>query len=238
MAAKATTPDRPERDKGPGPATRPVPGVARLEARVDPGDRRRNRPAAPRPVTTGFVVLLAKPNRRDAPMRFTIIISLLAAALGLAACGSSSPSGTATNASAGQRPDASSSKTLEFASCVRSHGVSTFPDPTGRRLPLQIQQTPNSTTVNGVEVNGPAFQSAMQACRSYMPNAGTPSAAQTAKAKSPALAMSRCMRSHGRPAPSARSLQGSACPSSAGCRTAARASRCSRTERRSARRSG
>src|SRR5208283_136490 len=100
-------------------------------------------------------------------MRFTIIISLLAAAaaLGLAACGSSSPSSTATNASAGQSSDASSSKTLEFASCMRSHGVSNFPDPTGGRLPLQIQQTPNSTTVNGVEVNGPAFQSAMQACR-------------------------------------------------------------------------
>ncbi len=133
-------------------------------------------------------------------MRFTIIISLLAAAaLGLAACGSSSASGTATNASAGQSSDAGSSKTLEFASCMRSHGVSNFPDPTGGRLPLQIQQTPNSTTVNGVAVNGPAFQSAMQACRSYMPNAGTPSAAQTAEAKSQALAMSRCMRSHGVP---------------------------------------
>ncbi len=82
---------------------------------------------------------------------------------------------------------------------MRSHGVSNFPDPTGGHLPLQIQQTPNSTTVNGVEVNGPAFQSAMQACRSYIPNAGTPSAAETAKAKPRALAMSRCMRSHGVP---------------------------------------
>ena len=53
--------------------------------------------------------------------------------------------------------------------------------------------------MNGVEVNGPAFQSAMQACRSYLPNGGHPSAAQTAKAKSQALAMSRCMRSHGVP---------------------------------------
>ena len=114
-------------------------------------------------------------------MRFTIIISLLAAAaLSLAACGSSSPGGTATNAS---------SKTLEFASCMRSHGVSNFPDPTGGHL----------APVNGVEANGPAFQSAIQACRSHMPNAGTPSSAQTAKAKSQALAMSRCMRSHGVP---------------------------------------
>ncbi len=133
-----------------------------------------------------------------APMRFTIIISLLAAALGLGACGSSSPSGTVTNASAGQRSDAGS-KTLEFASCMRSHGVSNFPDPTGGHLALQIRQTPNGATVNGVELNSPAFRSAMQACRSDIPNAGTPSPVQTAKAKSQALAMSRCMRSHGVP---------------------------------------
>ncbi len=132
-------------------------------------------------------------------MRFTIIIGLLAAALALAACGSSSSSGMATSTSAGQSSDASSSKTLEFASCMRSHGVSKFPDPTRGRLPLRIQQTPNSTTVDGVEVNGLAFQSAMQACRSYMPRAPTPSPAQTTEAESQALAMSRCMRSHGVP---------------------------------------
>jgi hypothetical protein len=82
---------------------------------------------------------------------------------------------------------------------MRSHGVSNFPDPTGGELRLQVQKSPNSTSVNGVEVNGPAFQSAMTACRSYLPNGGHPSAAQTAKAKAQALAMSRCMRSHGVP---------------------------------------
>ena len=39
----------------------------------------------------------------------------------------------------------------------------------------------------------------MQACRSYLPNGGHPSAAQTDKLKAQALAMSRCMRSHGVP---------------------------------------
>jgi hypothetical protein len=139
-------------------------------------------------------------------MRFTIIISLLAAALGLAACGSSSPSSTATNSSGGQSSsggqtsDASASKSLEFASCMRSHGVPNFPDPPSNgQIRLQIQQTPDSTSVNGVEVNGPAFRSAMTACKSYLPNGGTPSAAQTAKIKAEALAMARCMRSHGVP---------------------------------------
>jgi hypothetical protein len=82
---------------------------------------------------------------------------------------------------------------------MRSHGVTNFPDPTGGRLELQVQKSPNSTSVNGVEVNGPVFQSAMKACRSYLPNGGHPSAAQTAQAKARALAMSRCMRSHGVP---------------------------------------
>ena len=130
-------------------------------------------------------------------MRRTIFPLLLTAVLGVAACGSSRPNtGGSTSA---QNDPASSGKALALAKCMRSHGVSNFPDPTGGELRLQVQKTPNSTSVNGVEVNGPAFQNAMQACRSYLPNGGHPSAAQTAKVKAQALAMSRCMRSHGVP---------------------------------------
>ena len=133
-------------------------------------------------------------------MRYALCLSLLATVLGMAACGSSgsNPSdGGATSAQASNPADAS--KALAFARCMRSHGVTNFPDPSGGKFGLQVQQTPDSTSVNGVEVNGPAFRSAMQACRSYLPNGGHPSAAQTAKAKAQALAMSRCMRSHGVP---------------------------------------
>jgi hypothetical protein len=133
-------------------------------------------------------------------MRLKISLSLVAAVLGLAACGSSRPNtGGATTSQASSAAD--QAKALAFARCMRSHGVSNFPDPSGSGggLRLQIQKTPNSISVNGVEVNGPAFQSAMTACRSYLPNGGHPTAAQTAKAKAQALAMSRCMRSHGVP---------------------------------------
>jgi hypothetical protein len=122
---------------------------------------------------------------------------LLTAALGLAACGSSQPN--AGGSTSTQNDPAGAAKALAFAKCMRSHGVSNFPDPTGGELRLQVQKTPNSTSVNGVEVNGPAFQSAMQACHSDLPNGGHPSAAQTAQMKHDALAMSRCMRSHGVP---------------------------------------
>jgi hypothetical protein len=119
-------------------------------------------------------------------------LGLLAAGIGLAACGSSASNATATTARSGQA--------LAFARCMRSHGVPNFPDPTGGSLGLQLERSADGTTkVNGVAVNGPAFQSAMSSCRSYLPNGGHPSAAQTAKAKAQALAMSRCMRSHGVP---------------------------------------
>jgi len=130
-------------------------------------------------------------------MRRTIFPLLLTAVLGVAACGSSRPN--TGGSTAAQNNPADAAKALAFAKCMRSHGVSNFPDPTNGELRLQVQKTPNSTSVNGVEVNGPAFQSAMQACRSYLPTGGRPSAAQTAKARAQALAMSRCMRSHGVP---------------------------------------
>ena len=134
-------------------------------------------------------------------MRITIILSLLAAALGLAACGSSQPNTGGATTDQGNTA-AAQAKSLAFSRCMRSHGVPNFPDsPTtgGGGFKLRVTRGSNGTSasVNGVAVNGPAFQSAMTACRSYLPNGGHPSAAQTAKAKAQALAMSRCMRSHG-----------------------------------------
>jgi hypothetical protein len=140
-------------------------------------------------------------------MRITISLSLLAAITGLAACGSSGP-GTTTAASNAAASNAAASKQaagLAFAQCIRAHGVPNFPDPTSNgQGGIQIQQSQRSgsgptTKVNGVAVNGPAFQAAMQVCRKYLPNGGRPSAAQTAKIQAQALAMSRCMRSHGVP---------------------------------------
>ncbi len=135
-------------------------------------------------------------------MRLTIILSLLAAAVGVAACGSSDPSTTTGASSSRAGKDASG---VAFASCIRAHGVPNFPDPTSNgQGGIQIQQSQRSgsgasTAVNGVPVNGPAFRQAMQDCKSYLPHGGVPSAAQTAEVKAKALAMSRCMRSHGVP---------------------------------------
>ena len=82
---------------------------------------------------------------------------------------------------------------------MRSHGVPNFPDPTGGQIRLQVQQTPNSTSVNGVQVSGPAFKTAMQDCQSYLPNGGHPTAAQTAEGEVASAGDVSCMRSHGVP---------------------------------------
>ena len=127
-----------------------------------------------------------------------IILSVLGAGLGLPACGYVAPNSGGSTAAQGDV--ANSGKALEFARCMRSHGVPNFPDlGSSGRIRLQIQRTPDSFSVNGIEVNGPAFQSAMQSCRSYLPNGGHPTAAQTAKVRAQALAMARCIRTHGVP---------------------------------------
>jgi len=131
-------------------------------------------------------------------VRYAILLCLAAAGLSLTACGGTSSPGAGGSTSP-QDTAAANAKALQFAQCMRTHGVPNFPDPAGGRIDLQVQQTPNSMTVNGVQVNGPAFKTAMKECQSDLPNGGHPTAAQTAKAKSQALAMAKCMRTHGVP---------------------------------------
>lgn len=131
-------------------------------------------------------------------MRYAILLCLVGAGLSLSSCGGTSSPGAGGSTSP-QDTAANNSKALQFAQCMRAHGVPNFPDPTGGKIDLRVQQTPNSMSVNGVQVNGPAFQTAMKRCRSFLPNGGHLTAAQTAEAKSQALAMSKCMRTHGVP---------------------------------------
>jgi hypothetical protein len=131
--------------------------------------------------------------------RYLTILALAAGAPLLAGCGSSSPQSKLASV-AGKQADA-----IAFASCMRSHGVPNFPDPSGNgRGGVQIQASQravsgSSLKVNGVPVNAPAFQSAMQICRSHLPNAGKASPADLARMKQSGLRFAQCMRSHGVP---------------------------------------
>jgi hypothetical protein len=121
--------------------------------------------------------------------------AVVAMALPLAACGSSKPS---TQSAATKRASA-----VALANCMRANGVPNFPDPSGTNGGgIQIQQSARSgsgpsTAVNGVPVNGPAFQAAMRKCHSYLPNGGHPPPGGLAAVRKKALQFARCMRAHG-----------------------------------------
>jgi len=106
----------------------------------------------------------------------------------LAACGSTGqPSGTATGAASGASGD--KSRDFKFSACMRSHGVTNFPDPTpGGGIQLPTNLDPQS----------PAFRSARQACKQFLPNKGVAPSTSAAD-RAAALTLARCMRAHGVP---------------------------------------
>ena len=77
---------------------------------------------------------------------------------------------------------------VQFAQCMRSHGVANFPDPNSQG---QVQ-------ISGVNPNSSSFEAAQRACAKYSPGGGNPpNAAQQQRAIAQALKFSECMRSHG-----------------------------------------
>ena len=126
-----------------------------------------------------------------------VLTALLATTIAVAACGGSTPK-TQASVSTAARKDVG----LKLAECMRTHGVPDFPDPSiGGGFGIQASAGGGnaSITVDGhsINVSGPAFQKAMQQCRSEMPQGPPISGAQLTKLKEGALKMAECMRSHG-----------------------------------------
>jgi hypothetical protein len=105
----------------------------------------------------------------------------IAAATAIAACGSSS--GPQTNASQAQAQQ----DTLNFARCMRAHGVSNFPDD------LDVQNVP------GINPSSPAFKAAQTGCQHLLPVKTPPPAAPSAQTHAKLLRLSNCLRTHGYP---------------------------------------
>jgi hypothetical protein len=100
----------------------------------------------------------------------------------LAGCGAS---GKASAAAPGQDPE------LAFSRCMRAHGVTNFPDPTGHGG-LTIR--PGA----GIDPQSPAFQAAQKACQNIVPDGGGPPK-MTASQRAAALRFAECMRANGVP---------------------------------------
>lgn len=100
-----------------------------------------------------------------------------------------------SSASASASPSATVSgeaEALEYAACMRSHGVPNFPDPTVQNGSVGF----NITAGDGVDQNSPQYQSARQACSSLR-GGGTANSGSGNLAKE--LKFAQCMRSHGVP---------------------------------------
>ena len=109
-------------------------------------------------------------------------LATAALALLVVGCGSSNP----------QSASAPQNGTLAFASCMRSHGVPNYPDPTGSGLVKESLQQ--------LGVSSSRFQAASSDCNHLLPNGGSgPSPARVQQVTAEALQFSRCVRTHGVP---------------------------------------
>ena len=103
----------------------------------------------------------------------------LACVLSLASCGGSS------------KPKHSSHQSpfIAFSKCMRAHGITNFPDPSGGGG-LNIGGT-------GINTRSPAFQAAQGTCFKLMPGGGPNSHKASAQEIQQATQTAQCMRAHG-----------------------------------------
>jgi hypothetical protein len=112
------------------------------------------------------------------------VAAAITAAAAIAACGSSSSgAGGQTNPSQAQAQQ----DTLNFARCMRAHGVSNFPDDL------------NFGRVPGINPSSPAFKTAQTVCQHLLPVKAPPPAAPSAQTHATLVRLSNCLRSHGYP---------------------------------------
>lgn len=131
-------------------------------------------------------------RRRSLPIKTVAMTGLLGLTVLGAGCGGSNGPSTA-----GSPSPTAMTQLLAYSSCMRSHGVSDFPDPTtspGGGGAIQINGGPGSD----LNRNNPTFKAASQACRGSL-RGGEQPAALSAPRIAAEVRWARCMRSHGLP---------------------------------------
>lgn len=117
-------------------------------------------------------------------------VAVAAVGLVLAGCGGSpKDSGSDPAASGGGSSD--STKLVQYAQCMREHGVPSFPDPVNGQLQLRV------TKGGPLDPSSPQFQSAQQACKSLEPPNLQGGSGQSNQQQDQMLKFVSCMRQHG-----------------------------------------
>jgi hypothetical protein len=129
-----------------------------------------------------------------------VFAGLAGLSLLMSACGGS-PAGAEAHlgSTAGSTPKSSNgpsttgkyAASLAYSRCMRSHGVSNFPDPKEVGGGIQV-----SGSAPGIDPKSPVFVSAQQSCRHLVPG-GEPTRAGQQRGLARMLHISRCMRTHG-----------------------------------------
>ena len=125
----------------------------------------------------------------------SLVAGLGVVAVSLTACGGSPSNGVAglgstTTTSASSAAQTPLAAALKYANCMRSNGVTNYPDPT-------ISGRPQS--LNQIDPNSPAFLKAYAACRKDAPKGGIGPPAPTVAQLRFGLALAQCMHKHGFP---------------------------------------
>jgi hypothetical protein len=122
-------------------------------------------------------------SRRRRPLA---ALALGAMVVLISACGSGAPAerGSGSNAQ----------KAVKFAECMRSNGVSRFPDP-GASGRLTIDAVANGSSL---DPSSPAFKQAITACKDLEP-AGFMGSRRSSQQQQAALQFARCIRDNGVP---------------------------------------
>ena len=115
------------------------------------------------------------------------IVAVIAAGAAIAACGSAAASSPSSASRTDPNPDQAQQDILSFARCMRSHGVSNFPD------------NLNFQNVAGINPSSPAFKTAQTACQPLLPIKAPPPAAPSAQTHAKLVRLTNCLRAHGYP---------------------------------------
>ncbi len=127
-------------------------------------------------------------TRRRRPLAALALIAIVTL---ITACGSSAPAETGGG---GNNAAADAQKSVKFAECMRSNGVSQFPDP-GTSGKLTIDAVANGSSL---DTNSPAFKQAISACKDLEP-AGFTGTKRSSQQQQAALEFAQCIRENGVP---------------------------------------